>query len=67
VADVLDAWIEASSPTWAESTRRDIQSRAGLVKQDPIVGMQAGKLGVAEIERWHARMRRRGSGSPMRR
>ena len=62
VADVLDAWIEANSPTWAESTRRDNLSRAALVKQDPIVKMQAGKLGVSDIERWHARMRRAGVG-----
>lgn len=62
VGDVLDAWIDASSPTWAESTRRDNLSRVALVKKDPIVGMQAGKLGVADIERWHARMRKAGVG-----
>ena len=62
VADVLDAWIEASSPTWAPSTRRDNLSRLRLVSQDPIVKMQAGKLGVADIERWHARMRKAGVG-----
>lgn len=62
VADLIDAWIEAASPTWAESTRRDALSRAALVKQDPIVEMQAGKLGVADIERWHARMRKAGVG-----
>jgi integrase len=62
VGDVLDAWIDASSPTWAESTRRDALSRVALVKKDPIVGMQAGKLGVADIERWHARMRKAGVG-----
>jgi integrase len=62
VADVLDAWIEASAPTWAQSTRRDNESRAALVKQDPIVKMQAGKLSVADVERWHARMRKAGVG-----
>ena len=62
VADLIDGWIEAASPTWAESTRRDALSRAALVKQDPITKMQAGKLGVADIERWHARMRKAGIG-----
>ncbi|MHB1444897.1 MAG: tyrosine-type recombinase/integrase [Acidimicrobiales bacterium] len=62
VADVLDAWIEANLPTWAESTKRDNQSRVDLVKCDPIVKVQAGKVGVADIERWHTRLRRAGTG-----
>ena len=62
VGDVLDAWLEASAPTWAESTRRDARSRVALVKRDPIVRMQAGRLSVAEVERWHARLRRAGVG-----
>lgn len=58
VGDVLHAWLEAGTPTWAESTRRDARSRVALIARDPIVRMQAGKLGVADVERWHARLRR---------
>jgi len=62
VADVVDAWLEAGSPVCAESTRRDARSRAALVKGDVTARMQAGKLGVADVERWHARLRRAGVG-----
>jgi integrase len=62
VGEVLDAWIEAGLPTWAESTKRDNQSRVALLKKDAIVKVQAGKLGVADVERWHARRRRAGTG-----
>lgn len=62
VGDVLDAWLDAGMPTWAESTKRDNRSRVALVKRDPIVKVQAGRLGVADLERWHARLRKTGVG-----
>jgi integrase len=57
VADVLNAWAEVSDATWAASSRRDQRSRIRSVLADPISAMAVARLGVADIERWHARMR----------
>ena len=58
VADVLNAWAEVSDATWAASSRRDQRSRIRSVLADPISAMAVARLGVADIERWHARMRK---------
>jgi integrase len=62
VADALDAWLETRSPTWAASTVRDQTSRASLVKADRISRAQLGRLTVADVDRWHARLRAQGVG-----
>jgi integrase len=62
VADALDAWLESRAPTWASSTVRDQTSRVSLVKADRIVRAQLGRLTVADVDRWHARLRAQGVG-----
>jgi integrase len=62
VADALEAWIETHTPTWAASTVRDQTSRASLVKADKIARMQLARLTVADVDRWHARLRAAGVG-----
>ena len=57
LADVLNAWVEVSDPTWAESSRRDQGSRVRAIIADPIATVPVARLGVADVERWHARMR----------
>ncbi|MEO5900307.1 MAG: site-specific integrase [Ilumatobacteraceae bacterium] len=62
VAEAMDAWLETNTPTWAASTIRDQASRVGLVKRDPIARIEVGRLTVADVDRWHARVRSRGVG-----
>jgi integrase/predicted nucleotidyltransferase len=62
VTEVLDAWREVNVPVWAETTRRDYQSRIAQIVSDPIAEMPVARLGVADVERWHARMRKGGVG-----
>lgn len=62
VADVLDQWVEHNEAAWAPSTRRDQLSRAGLVKADPIARIAVARLAVADVDRWHSRLRRAGAG-----
>lgn len=62
VADVLRAWRDVNQPVWAESTRRDYESRVALIEADPIAEMPVARIGVADVERWHARMRKTGVG-----
>ena len=62
VADALEAWIETHAPTWAASTVRDQTSRASLVKADRIARMQLVRLTVADVDRWHTRVRAAGVG-----
>jgi integrase len=57
VADVLKAWVEVSEATWAESSRRDQGGRVRSILADPIAVLPVARLGVADVERWHARMR----------
>jgi len=58
VADVLDAWAEVSDATWAAASRRDQRSRIRFILADAISAVAVARLGVADIERWHARMRK---------
>ena len=62
VAEMLDAWIELNEPSWAESTRRDQRSRAKYVSSDRIGSLGIGRISVADVERWHLRLRKAGVG-----
>ena len=62
VTDALDAWLETNAPTWAASAVRDPTSRASLVKADKIARTVVDRLSVADVDRWHARLRDRGVG-----
>jgi integrase len=62
VGDILNAWVEVNQEVWAESSRRDQEGRAGKVLADPIALVPVPRLGVADVELWHARMRRAGVG-----
>lgn len=62
VADALDAWIETHTPTWASSTVLDQTSRASLVKADRLARTPLGRLTVADVDRWHTRLRAAGVG-----
>jgi integrase len=62
VTDVLTAWRDVNQPVWAESTRRDYESRIAKIDDDPIAAMPVARLRVADVERWHARMRKTGVG-----
>jgi integrase/predicted nucleotidyltransferase len=62
VTDVLTAWRDVNQPVWAESTRRDYESRISKIEADPIAEMAVARLRVADVERWHTRMRKAGVG-----
>jgi integrase/predicted nucleotidyltransferase len=62
VTDVLTAWRDVNQPVWAESTRRDYESRIAHIEADQIAEMPVARLRVADVERWHARMRKTGVG-----
>ena len=57
VADVLDAWVARSSPTWAPASHRDQTSRVSRIKADRIARVPLARLGVADVEKWHGRLR----------
>ena len=61
VRDVLDEWVEHNSATWAPSSARDQRSRVKAIKtDDTLARMPVARLSVADVERWHARLRRAG-------
>ncbi len=62
VADVLDEWQEVNAGVWAPASRRDYAGRIRFIANDPIASIRLARLGVADVERWHARMRRAGVG-----
>jgi integrase len=62
VVEVLDAWREVNAGVWSESSKRDYASRAAFVAEDGIGCVAIARLGVGDVERWHARMRRSGVG-----
>ncbi len=62
VAEALDAWLETNRAAWAASTVRDQTSRVALVMRDPIAKIEVGRLTVADVDRWHARVRANGVG-----
>jgi integrase len=60
VTEVLDAWVEQNLDTWAPSSARDQQSRVRQLKKDPVASLPLARLSVADVERWHTRLRRAG-------
>jgi hypothetical protein len=60
VEDVLDAWIDQNIDTWAPASARDQQSRVRSIKQDKIARIPIAQLSIADVERWHTRLRRAG-------
>jgi hypothetical protein len=62
VADVLAAWREVNEAVWSESSRRDYASRARSMNDDQISKVAIARLGVDDVERWHAQMRKSGVG-----
>ncbi|MDP9335728.1 MAG: site-specific integrase [Actinomycetota bacterium] len=62
VAEVLEAWVELNDPSWAESTRRDQRSRVRKVSTDRIGALGLARISVADVERWHLRLRKAGVG-----
>jgi len=43
--------------TWAPPSARDQQSRVRLIKKDQIGRLPLARLTVADVERWHTRLR----------
>jgi integrase len=62
VTDVLDAWREVNEGVWSASSKRDYASRAAYVENDSIGRVAIARLSVADVERWHSRLRRSGVG-----
>jgi integrase len=60
VSDVLDAWVAQNLATWAPSSARDQQSRVRAIQDDAIARLPLARLSVADVERWHARLRKAG-------
>mgnify|MGYP000973372623 FL=1 len=60
VSDVLDEWVKQNIDTWAPSSARDQQSRVKSLKKDQIARLPLARLTVADIERWHTRLRTAG-------
>ncbi len=62
LADLLDEWVELNEASWSTSSKRDQQSRAKFIAADPIAKMGVARLSVADVDRWHTRLRRAGVG-----
>ncbi len=55
---LLDEWVDIKTPGWADLTVRDQTSRAKQVAADPIGNMSVASIGVSDIDRWVARLRK---------
>ncbi len=62
LSQLLDEWIDIKTPGWADLTIRDQTSRAKQVAADPIGNMSVASIGVSDVDRWVARLRRAGKG-----
>ena len=62
VADVLRAWQDVNEAVWSPATRRDYAGRVRAILTDPVAAVGLGRISVADVERWHARMRKAGVG-----
>ena len=62
VGQLLDEWLEIKAASWAPLTVRDQTSRSALIQRDPIASMSVASLGVSDIDRWVARLRKSGTG-----
>jgi site-specific recombinase XerD len=59
-SNVLDAWIDQNLDTWAPASARDQQSRVRSIMKDKIAYIPIAQLSIADVERWHTRLRRDG-------
>ncbi len=62
VGGLLDDYIDFKGPTWSLSTQRDYANRAERIKADPIGTKMIARITVAEVDRWHQRLRKAGVG-----
>jgi integrase len=62
VGGLLDDYVDLKSPTWSLTTRRDYDARAERIKADPIGTKMIARITVAEVDRWHQRLQRAGTG-----
>ena len=62
VAALLEEWLEIKAPGWAPLTQRNQAGRVRLICDDPIARMSVASLGVSDIDRWVARLRKKGAG-----
>jgi integrase len=62
VGGLLDDYLDFKGPTWSLTTRRDYEARAERIKADPIGAEMIARITVAEVDRWHQRLRRDGVG-----
>ena len=53
-------WVEIKTPGWADLTIPDQTSRARQVAADPIGNMSVASIGVSDLDRWVARLRKAG-------
>ena len=61
-SELLDEWVVQNLATWAPASARDQESRVRSIKRDAIASVPLARLSVADLERWHARLRKRGDG-----
>ena len=67
VTDVLAAWRDVNQPVWAESTRRDYESRIARIESDPDrrdARRSSRRRRRRAVARAHAQDRRRGGSDP---
>jgi integrase len=62
VAELLDEYLEHKGPGWSLSSRRDYASRAERIKADQIAEKPVSGISVADVDRWHLRMHKAGTG-----
>lgn len=62
VGDALRAWLEHKEGSYRPASLRDQTSRVRHIETDPIAAVVLARLGVADVDRWLARMRRAGVG-----
>ena len=62
VADMLDLWVENQRATWAPNTEPNQLSRIRQIKKDKIASIQLFRLTAVDVDRWHARLARQGTG-----
>ena len=59
---LLEEWIDIKTPSWADLTIRDQTGRAHQVASDQIGRMSVASIGVSDVDRWVARLRKAGVG-----
>jgi integrase len=64
VAELIELFVTYRSPTWSLQTRSAYESRVRILMRDPIVNLPVARVGVAEIDAWHYRMRKAGTREP---